>query len=38
MKTPEQNTDLDPFDFVSIELQEEFANVFSSLNDAIIID
>lgn len=39
MKTPQQNTnDLDSFDFISNELQEEFNNVFIFLDDAIVID
>ena len=40
MKTPQHNTnlELDSFDFISNELQEEFSNVFNSLDDAIIIE
>jgi len=40
MKTPHHKTnpELDSFELVSNELQEEFANIFYSLDDAIIID
>lgn len=40
MNTTQRNTnpDLDSFDFISNELQEEFTNVFNSLGDAIVID
>lgn len=38
MKTEPCNTDchLDSFDFISNELQEEFTNIFNSLEDAVI--
>ena len=38
MKTEPSNTDyqLDSFDFISNELQAEFTNIFSSLDDAVI--
>jgi len=38
MKTPQQSTNLDSFEFVSNELREEFATIFMSIDDAIIVE
>lgn len=38
MKTTQPNPDHEALDFVNAELQEEFMTVFSSLDDAIVLD
>ena len=38
MKTPQININLDSFDFISNELQEEFSGFILSLGDVVIIE